>query len=73
MESRTSQLDITEVFCDVDDFCQIFEPLLKQVLLPEVGDQSRQKTRMILSEILTILIFTSFKIYSLYSRKFVQR
>nr|CAD5940554.1 Similar to tr/Q8YZ89/Q8YZ89 [Planktothrix pseudagardhii] len=56
MESRASHLDITAIFCDVDDFCQIFEPLLEQMLLPEVSGQTRQKTRMTLSEIMTILI-----------------
>lgn len=56
MESRASHLDITEIFCDVDDFCQVFEPLLEQMLLPEISGQTRQKTRMTLSEIMTILI-----------------
>lgn len=46
MESRASHLDITEIFCDVDDFCQVFEPLLEQILLPEVSGQTCQKTRM---------------------------
>lgn len=56
MERRASHLDMTEVFCDVDDFCQLFEPLLAQMLLPEVVGQSRPKTRLTLSEIMTILI-----------------
>ena len=56
MERRASHLDLKEVFCDVDDFCQLFEPLLAQMLLPEVVGQSRPKTRLTLSEIMTILI-----------------
>ena len=28
MDHRASHLDMTEVFCDLDDFCQVFEPLL---------------------------------------------
>ena len=56
MEYKSSHLDITEVFCDVDDFCQLFEPLLIQMLLPEVVGQSLTQTRLTLSEIMTILI-----------------
>lgn len=56
MESASSHLDITEIFCDVDDFCQVFEPLLEQMLLPEISGQKIQKTRLKLSEIMTILI-----------------
>ena len=56
MDHRASHLDMTEVFCDLDDFCQVFEPLLAQMLLPEVVGQSRPKTRLTLSEIMTILI-----------------
>ena len=48
--------DITEIFCDVDDFCQVFEPLLNQMLLPEVSGQKLPKSRLTLSEIMTILI-----------------
>ena len=46
MERRASHLDMTEVFGDVDDFCQLFEPLLAQILLPEVLGQSRPKTHL---------------------------
>ena len=57
MERRASHLDMTSVFCDLDDFfCQLFEALLAQMLLPEVVGQSRPKTRLTLSEIMTILI-----------------
>lgn len=40
----------------MDDFCQVFEPLLEQILLAEVSGQPQQKTRMTLSKIMTILI-----------------
>ena len=36
MNYSSSHLDITEIFCDIDDFCQVFEPLLEQILLPEI-------------------------------------
>lgn len=56
MQHHSSHLDITEIFCDVDDFCQVFEPLLNQMLLPEVSGQKVLKSRLTLSEIMTILI-----------------
>ncbi len=46
MQHHSSHLDITEVFCDVDDFCQVFEPLLNQMLLPEVSGQKVLKSRL---------------------------
>lgn len=56
MNYSSSHLDITEIFCDIDDFCQVFEPLLEQILLPEITGQKVPKTRLTLSEIMTILI-----------------
>lgn len=49
MEYKSSHLDITEVFCDVDDFCQVFEPLLVQMLLPDVVGKNLPKTSLSLS------------------------
>ncbi|WP_218082169.1 hypothetical protein [Anthocerotibacter panamensis] len=49
-----AHMDITEVFCDVDDLCKAFEPLL--LLLPEVTGARPPKCWMTLSEIMTILI-----------------
>ena len=49
-------MDITEIFCFIDDFCLFFEPLLKKKLLSN-GKHRRNRTgRMSLSEIMTILI-----------------
>lgn len=56
MQHHSSHLDLTEIFCDVDDFCQVFEPLLNQMLLPEVSGQRVQKSGLTSSEIMTILI-----------------
>ena len=47
---------LLELFCDVDDFCQIFEPLCNQQQLAS-GVKKRQRTRSLtISEIMTILI-----------------
>ena len=44
------------LFCDVDDFCQIFEPKWQQLLLGN-GLQQRQRQKCLsMSEIMTILI-----------------
>jgi transposase len=47
---------LLELFCDVDDFCQKFEPLWNQQQLAS-GEKKRQRTRSLtISEIMTILI-----------------
>ena len=47
--------DITELFCFIDDFCQIYEKYIKNKLLP--SDRIRNKrTKMSLSEMMTIII-----------------
>ncbi|MFN6069443.1 MAG: hypothetical protein ACK45T_20245 [Pseudanabaena sp.] len=44
------------LFCHVDNFCKIFEPKWRQMLLGN-GLQQRQRTRCLsMSEIMTILI-----------------
>jgi hypothetical protein len=52
-----SHLDLTEIFCDVDDFCQRFEQLRQQVpQLPSMLGEQRSRSRMHLSEVMTIVI-----------------
>jgi transposase len=47
---------LTELFCDVDDFCQGFLPLWRRQLV-SVGEMQRQRERSLsVSEIMTILI-----------------
>jgi len=47
---------LLELFCDVDDFCQKFEPLWNQQQLAS-GEKKRQRARSLtISEIMTILI-----------------
>ena len=49
-------LSLDALFCDVDDFCQIFEPLWQQELLKSGKKYRRRSRSLSLSEILTILI-----------------
>ena len=49
-------MDITDIFCFIDDFCQFFEPLLKKNLLKDGKVRRNRKGRMSLSEIMTILV-----------------
>jgi transposase len=49
-------MDFTELFCDVDDFCKVFQPLwgMRQI---ESGERRRQRAaRLSLSEQMTIVI-----------------
>ena len=47
---------LLELFCDVDDFCQVFVPVWRKQLL-SAGEIQRQRERSLsLSEIMTILI-----------------
>jgi hypothetical protein len=50
------RVDLEKVFCDVDDFCQAFEPWWNQQLL-QSGEVKHQKaSRLSLSEVMTIII-----------------
>jgi len=51
-----TMIDITEVFCFIDDFCKIFEPILQQQLLGDGIIRRIRKGFMSLSEIMTILV-----------------
>jgi hypothetical protein len=56
MEKISSRLDIRKVFCEVDDFCQKFEPLWECAVLPAQLGERLSRSRMRLSEIMTIVI-----------------
>ena len=52
-------IDITEIFCVIDDFCKEFEPMLEQKKLNNKKSPKRRRRRkgfMSLSEIMTILM-----------------
>jgi hypothetical protein len=49
-------MSILELFCDVDDFCQLTEPHWEQQLLNDGTRQRRRTTRMAPSELMTLVI-----------------
>lgn len=52
-----SRLDITQIFCDLDDFCLQWSKLWqRQKQLPSLPNEKRCRSRMSLSEIMTIVI-----------------
>jgi len=62
-------MDILPVFCDIDDFCQFFEPLWKKRLLRCGTRQRDRAARLCLSEVMTIIVmfhassYRNFKAY----------
>ncbi len=57
METIVSRLDVTQIFCEVDDFCQQWEHLWQQMpQLPTITGERRSRSRMHLSEVMTIAI-----------------
>ena len=57
MTSIVSRLDISYIFWEVDDFCQIFEKYWQQQpQLPSMPGERRCRSRMSLSEVMTIVI-----------------
>jgi len=62
-------MDILPVFCEIDDFCLLFEPLWKRRLLSS-GERRRDRPpRLCLSEVMTIIVlfhasaYRNFKAY----------
>lgn len=49
-------MDILPIFCDIDDFCQFFEPAWKQRLLTEMPRQRNRHSSLCLSEVMTIIV-----------------
>lgn len=49
-------LSLEELFCSVDDFCKVFEPLWQCQLLNDGHKRRHQSSQMSLSEMMTIQI-----------------
>ncbi|MBT3190482.1 MAG: hypothetical protein HN736_06340 [Anaerolineae bacterium] len=62
-------MSLVETFCDVDDFCQRLEPRWERFQLGKGLRQMRKKSRLSLSEVMTITIhfhqsgYRTFKAY----------
>ena len=61
-------MDILPLFCDIDDFCLLFEPLWKRKLLA-AGRRRDRASALCLSEVMTIIVlfhassYRNFKAY----------
>src|SRR5438067_12503824 len=53
---RGSLMDILPTFCDIDDFCLLFEPCWRKQLLADVPRQRHRTTTLCLSEVMTIIV-----------------
>jgi hypothetical protein len=53
---RSSLMNILSTFCDIDDFCLLFEPRWQQRLLADVPRQRQRTTSLALSEVMTIIV-----------------
>lgn len=57
MTNIVSRLDVTQIFCEVDDFCQVWDSLWQhQKQLPSFSGEQRSRSRMSVSEVMTIVI-----------------
>lgn len=57
MESIVSRLDVSQIFCDVDDFYKQWKSIWQQVpQLPSMMGERRSKSRMHISEMMRIVI-----------------
>lgn len=64
-------ISLEELFCSVDDFCQVFEPLWHKQLIRDARKHRQRQRQLCLSEIMTITIafhqshYRNFKAYYL--------
>lgn len=68
-------MSLLELFCDVDDFCQDFEPKWEQFQLENGLRKRRRRPKMTLSEIMTIIIHfhqSNYRTFKAYYTKHVQ-
>jgi len=62
---------LVAMFCDIDDFCKIFEPIYEQHLITTTAKHRRRQTHLALSEIMTLVVdfhrshYRDFKAYYL--------
>lgn len=52
-------MNLTELFCEIDDFCNGFESKLNSKLIPDSAQisKSQRKSRLSLSEVMTIIVY----------------
>jgi hypothetical protein len=73
-ETRMSQL--VAMFCDIDDFCNTFEPIYTQRLLQSGQRQRIRQSQLSLSEIMTIIVYfhrSHYRDFKHYYTNYVER
>jgi len=68
-------MSLTELFCNVDDFCQEFEPKWQQYQLENGLRMRRRKSSLAMSEIMTIIIHfhqSNYRTFKAYYTKYVR-
>ncbi len=73
-ERNPAMDSLVEMFCDVDDFCQKFQPQWEQQQLTAGIKQRRRSGQLCLSEIMTIIIHfhqSSYRDFKAYYQKYV--
>jgi hypothetical protein len=58
---KGTDMDLTETFCIIDDFCKEFEALCNHHLLAAGKQPPKRKSRLSTSEVITILIWQCFR------------
>ena len=69
-------MSLVELFADVDDFCQVFEPRWKRFQLSNGLAQRNRSSHLSLSEIMTIMIHfhqSGYRFFKSYYQNYVQR
>jgi hypothetical protein len=56
-------MEIETLFCQLDDFCQVFTPIFESQLLPQKIVKRRRKYRLCLSEVATIIVYFHYSGY----------
>jgi len=69
-------MSLVELFADVDDFCQVFEPRWKRFQLSNGLRQRNRDTQLSLSEMMTIMIHfhqSGYRFFKSYYQNYVQK
>jgi Transposase DDE domain len=69
-------MDILPVFCDIDDFCLVFEPCWQQQLLTAGERQRRRGATLSLSEVMTIIVLfhtSGYRDFKTFYTQYVQK
>src|SRR5436853_3507203 len=74
LSKASSLMDILPGFCDIDDFCLLFEPLWKQRLLTSGNRRRDRAGYLCLSEVMTIIVMfhsSSYRNFKAYYTEYV--